>query len=295
MMSVESESNPCTIRPLLKLAYKDFSDLWLHDESHNPTGTHKDRFAWEAVNLYRKMLAQSKTTFSLSLLSSGSAATAVQNLLNRFQLPPLKVLVDIHLKDNIRQSLIRQGCEVFTRDLSQRALSSKDILHLTKNEGGIDLTFSSADSPFSALRQTCYAGLAQSILMHNPDYCLLPFGSGRLLVNMLAAQQSACIFLGATCMPDAKDTIMDKLYAPFHNYQSFRFDEWRPSCHLQSKILPVTENAAQAACVLATQCGIGHEPSGVAGLALLLQLEDQLPRDKKIIVTNTGKLKLSAM
>jgi hypothetical protein len=33
-------------------------------------------------------------------------------------------------------------------------------------------------------------------------------------------------------------------------------------------------------------------PSEAAGLALLLQMADSMPKDKKIVIVNTGKLKL---
>jgi len=32
--------------PTYKIKVPGFSDVWLKDESHNPTGTHKDRMAW---------------------------------------------------------------------------------------------------------------------------------------------------------------------------------------------------------------------------------------------------------
>lgn len=34
------------------------------------------------------------------------------------------------------------------------------------------------------------------------------------------------------------------------------------------------------------------EPSGIAGLALLLQLQKKLPRNKKYLIVNTGHTKL---
>jgi len=32
--------------PVKKIEVLDFEDVWLKDESVNPTGTHKDRMAW---------------------------------------------------------------------------------------------------------------------------------------------------------------------------------------------------------------------------------------------------------
>jgi threonine dehydratase len=36
---------------------------------------------------------------------------------------------------------------------------------------------------------------------------------------------------------------------------------------------------------------IANEPSGIAGLALLLQKKSSIDKDKKILIVNTGKTK----
>ncbi|HYF28841.1 MAG TPA: hypothetical protein VEA36_00550 [Candidatus Paceibacterota bacterium] len=54
----------------------------------------------------------------------------------------------------------------------------------------------------------------------------------------------------------------------------------------------VGEESLRQARALAEERGITCEPSGIAGLALLLQKQDEIPRDKKILIVNTGKLVL---
>lgn len=44
--------------PTYQIQVPGFSNVWLKDESHNPTGTHKDRMAWEIIKLYRDILKQ---------------------------------------------------------------------------------------------------------------------------------------------------------------------------------------------------------------------------------------------
>jgi len=46
--------------PTYKIKVLEFSNVWLKDESHNPTGTHKDRMAWEIVVTYRDFLLAKK-------------------------------------------------------------------------------------------------------------------------------------------------------------------------------------------------------------------------------------------
>jgi threonine synthase len=54
----------------------------------------------------------------------------------------------------------------------------------------------------------------------------------------------------------------------------------------------VKERFLDEALGLAEKQGIDCEPSGIAGLALMLQMKDRLPKDKKMLVVNTGKTKL---
>ena len=53
--------------PTYKINVPGFSNVWLKDESHNPTGTHKDRMAWEIVVTYRDFLLAKKEDKSKGL------------------------------------------------------------------------------------------------------------------------------------------------------------------------------------------------------------------------------------
>ncbi|MBI4414607.1 MAG: hypothetical protein HY566_00005 [Candidatus Kerfeldbacteria bacterium] len=76
--------------PTSRLRVPGFSNVWMKDESVNLTGTHKDRMAWEMVVTYRDfLLAKQRGQLSgplpqLSIISSGSAAIAIQTLLRRY-------------------------------------------------------------------------------------------------------------------------------------------------------------------------------------------------------------------
>src|SRR3972149_3419510 len=63
--------------PTYRIKVPGFSNVWLKDESKNPTGTHKDRMAWEMVVTYRDFLLAKKNGQikgklpQLSIISSG--------------------------------------------------------------------------------------------------------------------------------------------------------------------------------------------------------------------------------
>ncbi|MFA6388458.1 MAG: pyridoxal-phosphate dependent enzyme [Patescibacteria group bacterium] len=173
--------------PTYRIAVPGFSNVWLKDESVNPTGTHKDRMAWEIIVTYRDFLlakqrGQLKGVLpAMSIISSGSAAVAIQTQLRFYHLPNLKVLVDIHLNGHVAQTLKELGCEVYETDLSKRPLQWEEILALTHNPNGFDITSSEALDPTTRF----YDWLAYEILNSSPDYCFVPFGTGNLYENIL--------------------------------------------------------------------------------------------------------------
>src|SRR3989344_3259704 len=87
----ENPKFPAT--PTYEIKIPGFSSVWLKDESANPTGTHKDRMAWEMVVTYKGMLiAKKRGQFGgplpqMSIISFGSAAIAIQTMLKKYGLP----------------------------------------------------------------------------------------------------------------------------------------------------------------------------------------------------------------
>jgi len=173
--------------PTYKIDVPGFTNVWLKDEGKNPTGTHKDRIAWEMVVTYRNFLLAKKNGEvkeklpQLSIITSGSAAIAIQTMLNKYKLPPLKCLIDLNLKESIVHKLEELGCEIYMVDLSRKPLSWKDILELTENPNGIDVTSSDGLDP--AIR--FFDWLSYEIINQSPDYCFIPYGSGHLYENVL--------------------------------------------------------------------------------------------------------------
>jgi hypothetical protein len=302
--------------PAYRIKIPWFPNVWIKDESHNPTGTHKDRMAWEIVVTYLKYLrskqcGQFKGPLPhMSIISSGSAAVAIQAMLTKYSLPGLKVLVDFAIDHKMYECLEKMGCEVYETDLSRKALTWKEILDLTNNPGGIDITSDEALGPTTRF----YDWMSYEIINMSPDYCFVPFGSGQLYENILNINAievatsrhdprfkgdvptlRKCNFFGATTNnPKSK---ADKLYSyhlPFAHtseqwIRSYRFAQ---SCGDGTSVCVVKEKYLDQAMEIAVGQGVQCEYSGIAGLALMLQLADKLPRDAKILIVNTGKTKL---
>jgi cysteine synthase len=293
-------------------------NVWLKDESTNPTGTHKDRMAWEVVIKYKSLIEAVKYKSrnvlpQMSIISSGSAAIAIQHFFNLYEIPTkLKVLVDNNLNEIIKKDLEKIGCEVYECDLSAKLLSSDDIKRLTDNDHGIDITYREVLDP---THDNYYDWMSYEILRENPDYCFVPFGTGDLFINILniikieyfnsfigkhdprfsgnIQELIKCNFFGASTR--SPNTKLDKLFSYFlpslDKYNTY-FDELKEEygCVGQdTSVVYVDESYVDAAINLANSQKISFEPSGLAGLALLLQEKSTIDRNAKVVIVNTGK------
>ncbi len=303
----------------LEIEIPGFKQVLLKDESTNPTGTHKDRFAWEVVIKYKALLEslkykKLKKLPQISIISSGGAATAVQNLFNVFDIPvSLKVLIDKNTNESIKKSLKEIGCSIYETDLGLKLLQPEDIKQYTDNKDGIDITYRETMDPNL---DNYYDWLSYEILNHQADYCFIPFGTGDLFINILnivkkeyfnsflhnpdprfsgsVEKLKSCHFIAASTKN--KDTQLDKLYSSFlptfNEYENFITELKSCACvGKQTNIHYVEEYFVGKAMEIAKAQNITFEPSGLAGIALLLQMQDELPKDKKILIVNTGKTK----
>ncbi|MEK7594189.1 MAG: PLP-dependent lyase/thiolase [Patescibacteria group bacterium] len=298
--------------PTTKINVAGFSNVWLKDESHNPTGTHKDRMAWEIIVTYRDFLLAKKSGQideplpAMSIISSGSAAVAIQTQLKRYNLPNLKVLVDHGIAPNRVDPIKRIGCEIYETNLSEKSLQWQEILELTDNPNGFDITSSEALDPTTRF----YDWLSYEIINSSPEYCFVPFGTGNLFENLLNINKKEvstaihdprfsgdvevlrrCSFLGATTSDI--DSKADKLYSPHLPFVHFdeqwiRLYRYAGFCGPLSNVCPIEEKFLDEALEIAAEQGINCEPSGISGLALLLQMKDQVKPDSKILIVNTG-------
>jgi len=302
--------------PTCQIEVPGVDNIWLKDESVNPTGTHKDRMAWEMVVTYRDFLLAKKRGQikdplpQLSIISFGSAAIAIQTMFQKYQLPNLKVLYDRNfIEPTALKSLKKLGCELYETDLSKKPFSWREILILTHNRNGFDITSNEALDPTTRF----YDWMSYEIINNSPDYCFIPFGTGNLYENILNINKKEvstenhdprfkgdveilknCNFLGATTNnPHSK---ADKLYSPhlpFVHYDEQWIKLYRTAgfCGPESDVHLLKEEYLDKAVEMAKSQGINCEPSGIAGLALMLQMRDKLPKDKKILIVNTGKTK----
>ncbi len=205
------------------------------------------------------------------------------------------------------------GCDVYLTDLGKKPFSWQEILELTHNHHGFDITSSEALDPTTRF----YDWLSYEIINSSPDWCFIPFGTGNLYENVLnitkrevstrnhdprfrgqLAKLRECNFIGATTNnPRSK---ADKLYSPHLPFVHFdeqwiRLYRFAGYCGPLSNVHLMKEQYLDAAITLADRLGIQAEPSGLGGLAVFLQLRRSIPKKAKVLIVSTGKTKYPAL
>lgn len=283
-----------------------FDHVWLKNEGTNPTGTHKARMAFEII-----LKAVQYDWGSISIISSGSAAAAIQLFINLYQLSiRLNVVMDLSTPNEISDRLVRLGAIVYFYDLSMQELKTEHIRNITNDRTTINIT----DRSVADIKRTQYYDwMSYEVLNMSPEYVFTPYGTGDLFVNLVSVAEREFNnrifehdprfngkpellgkqhFFGATAS-DSK-SIYTKLFAHFKplskQYQTY-LDALVRNGRIgnRSEIRCAPEHFAEEAITIAKSAGIEAEPSAIAGLALFLEIKESIPSDSRILIISTGK------
>jgi hypothetical protein len=221
--------------------------------------------------------------------------------------------MDYRADIKIKKALEKLGCELYETDLTRSILYTNDILKLTDNVNGIDITSDESLGPHSVF----YDWLSYEVINENPDYVFVPYGTGNLYENVInvAVRESKSFFihdkrlkinsseikkmnfLGATT--NNPNTKADKLYSPHLPFVHFD-THWiklaiqKGYIGADSSVHTVQEKYFEEAMKIAKDNKVNCEPSGIAGMALLLQMRKLFDKDKKILIVNTGRTRYDA-
>ena len=166
-----------------------------------------------------------------------------------YQLPPPKLILDRNLGTRACETLKQLYADVYLVDLHDRELRPRDILNLSNNPDGIDITSCRFIEPNAVF----YDWHVHEVFNEEPDEVYLPYGSGRLMENYVTWQNrsfrnsvealsdarlkasvekviSMNIF-GSE--PESSNSVADKLRAPFRPFQLFLDRDIRSTRELQ--------------------------------------------------------------
>ncbi|MEA2037538.1 MAG: PLP-dependent lyase/thiolase [Nanoarchaeota archaeon] len=328
LLSENDPNNPEWIpTPVVKadLSKYGYGTVYIKDESNkesNPTGTIKDRPAWDLATIgrdYARLLdlklkagvlngnVGSLSVPRLTLMTEGNAGTAIAERFEGHGLPPIKLIVNKNMPEERLNELMKLYADIYMIDLDQKALSPEEIKMFSNNPNGLDLTSVQIFEPHAVF----YDWHVHEVFNEKPDEVYVPYGSGRLFENFLTWQYrnlrnqdprlkiqlsklASMDIFGAE--PEIRDSVADKLTKSFNPFtilddndvsglitHSFSGDH--------TGTYKVKEEKIKEAYRILKDLKIEAEPSGAASLALYLQRYEagQVDPGKKIMVVNTGK------
>ncbi len=316
------------------------------DRSVNPTGTMKDRIGRSLALEYKanaKWALESRENDHnyaerfpkmriprYSMLTAGNAGMALARSCDSLSLPPPKLLLDKHTDKKIIEALKNANADIYIVDLSSNPFTGRpsiedpldpyEILSLTNNTYGVDLTSSNSEQDYNP-HITYYQNLAKQIFTEQPDEIYVPYGSGALFGEILIAQRlnypseaelsqtslkkakltqriSTVTILGGE--PESLNSIADKLSAPAKPFpttweRELKFYKTHGETNPNTGVEKLSEEDIISAYELLKSkeqtIGIETEPSACAGLALYMKRwkRGKIKPEAKIIVINTGK------
>ncbi|MBU1018255.1 PLP-dependent lyase/thiolase [Patescibacteria group bacterium] len=314
----------------LDLSPEGYGELYVKNEADrtsNPTGTIKDRAAWELATLYRDFaralyfkLRLGRLTKEelknipvprLSFMTSGNEGRAVAERFKLHDLPPPKLIVSQDILPAYLESLKVLRADLYAVDLDE-ALDSDAIRCVSNNEGGIDITSVRSLQPQAIF----YDWHVHESFNFSPDKIFVPYGSGRLAENYLYWQMRTMRNEGnntrdprlkahvghvvsmdiLAAEPSSPTSVADKLTAPFKPFLLFKDSDINALTLMNftgrgTSKNPVSESSIDEAFALLKSRGIRAEPSGAASLALYLThfRLGLIGRKEKILVVNTGE------
>lgn len=305
--------------------------LVIKDESLNGGGSHKDRWALEMLFFYREQIEKAVNRYdaldcdsgivdlpSLSLISSGGAAFALQSLLSLYNLPPLHVVMhDSQQMRNAAEKLSLIGAvvkhvELFGSEKDRDyTLEKTDVLAATDNHQGWEITTREPDEPYE---RAFYDWLICEIILEKPDFIFVPFGTGDLygsilsvieretregervddrLAGLVTEDIKGIHVIGATT--NNPNSSMDKLFSAYQPS--------KPALRTKAAALKKQGIVGEHSAVLnleetwavdarkefeGSDKYVGRaEASGTAGLGLFRRMQDELEKDLKP-VSRTG-------
>jgi threonine synthase len=195
--------------PLVQLPelskYVGYPNLWIKDESVNPTGTFKDRKSLWIINKAKRAGIR-----QLCLITSGNAGLSLSSLADQGM--SVYCLVDGRVKASIKQKLKQVAKEVIEIDLRKKIYSSKDLFDFAglKQAEGWDVT--------NGYHQA-YRDIIKEIKQLAPDVVICPVGSGESFTGLyegLIKYQVKAKLVGVT--PAANPSYADKLHKTWTPY-----------------------------------------------------------------------------
>ncbi len=246
-------------------------ELWIKDESVNPSGTWKDRRSQQILKE-----VQGKKVDKLVLITQGNAGYSLGKLAQEsgIQIVPI---MDLEAPKTIVSEVKKVCHRVIQVDLST-ILNSDEIIELAR-ESASECIWDVSNGYHEAYEQ-----LFEEIDPLNPDFLICPVGSGEAFVGLYEAIQkkgSRAKLVGVR--PESKSSLADKLTTIWTPYQTKMNEILKNSA---VTLIGVTEEEVQKSFNEAKKLMRCEPSSGIVWNALS---KIDFPSKSRVVLINSGK------
>lgn len=183
--------------------------ILIKDESKNPFGTYKDR---RSELIIQK--AKNEQIETLVLITSGNAGYSLERFSQGLNIRIVNI-IDKGIKKSIKEALDKYG-EIIEVDLYKKILNQRELISLARKENEEKIW--DVTNGFDE----AYEKIIGEIRNTNPDYIILPVGSGEFFVgvyNGVKKYKLKTKLIGVSTK-NKWNSFADKLHTPWTPYKS---------------------------------------------------------------------------
>jgi len=260
--------------PLIKsneLAKRFGFSILIKDESKNPFGTFKDRRSELVIKK-----AKDEHADTLVLITSGNAGYSLERFSEGTSIRIVNI-VDKNLEKSIKDELKKYG-EVIEADLSDEILKPEDVISLAR-QNDEEVIWDVSNGFHEA-----YEGIVEEIKQENPDFIIVPVGSGEAFVGVYNGIKKCKLKakLIGVGVKNKWHSFAERLHTPWTPYESkiqSILKEGHQIIRLEEEEIKETYNRYKDM--------FDVEPSSAVVFGALTKLK--FKKEDKIILVNSGK------
>lgn len=248
-----------------------FANLLIKDESKNPFGTWKDRRS--EIVLHK---AKDEQVDKLVLITSGNAGYSLARFSQNSNIKII-CIVDTDLKKSIKDKL-KQYSRIIETNLLEKILKPEEVITLAR-ENDEEVIWDVTNGFHEG-----YEKLIEEIRQANPNFIILPIGSGEAFVGLYNGIKKLKLKtkLIGVGVKDKWHSYADKLHTPWTPYKS-KIQSILKEGH---KIIKLDEEEIKKA-YKENSTILDIEPSSSVVFGVLPKLK--IDKNNKIILINSGK------
>ena len=270
-LKLKSGNTPLVRSEILSKKF-NIENILIKDESKNPFGTFKDRIS-------KFVIKQAKNDYvdKIALITSGNAGYSFAKFAEGTKIKVV-CIIDKSLRKKIKDKLSSVSYKVITIDLSKRIIKPEEVIALAR-ENKEEVIWEVTNGYHKV-----YESIVREIKGENPDYILIPIGSGEGFVGIYEGikkykLKTKLIGIG---IEQKWSSLADKLQTPYTPYKA----KIAAICRESHKYIRLDEEEVKNTFETFKKV-VNCEPSSAVVFAAFSKVK--FNNKDKIVVINTGR------